>query len=188
MRTIAALLVGVALLAVLVRPARAEVPAEQQTLIALRILAYDYTLARRAGGTVRIGIVHGEGQASTGCRTKMRSAVKALVGRVVVSGMQIDVTALEAAQVSGEELSRRKISVVYVCRGVEADVAAIVRAARAAHALTFTDQLDYLERGVSIALTQDAARVGISINLVAASAEGTKFNSQFLRQTKVVKR
>lgn len=188
MRPGATLLASIALVAAVARPARCEVPAEQQTLIALRILAYDYTLARRAGGTVRIGIVHGEGAPSTACRTRMRGAVKAVVGRVVVSGMQIEVAALDAAQVSGEELTRRKISVVYVCRGVEANVARIVKAARAAHALTFTDQLDYLERGISIALTKDEARVGISINLVAAGAEGTKFNSQFLRQTKVVKR
>jgi hypothetical protein len=184
----ATLLAAMVLIASLAGTARGEVPAEQQTLIALRILAYDYTLARRAGGTVRIGIVHGEGAPSTACRTRMRGAVKAVVGRVVVSGMQIDVAALEAAQISGEELTRRKISVLYVCRGVDASVAQIVRAARAAHALTVTDQLDYLERGVSIALTKDAARVGISINLAAAGAEGTKFNSQFLRQTKVVKR
>lgn len=184
----ATLLAAIALVAALPHRAVAEVPAEQQTLIALRILAYDYTLPRRAGGTVRIGIVHGEGTPSTTCSAKMRGAVKAVIGRVVVSGMPIDVAALDAAKVSGEELTRRKISVVYVCRGVEDNMAQIVRAARAAHALTFTDQLDYLERGVSIALTKDAARVGISINLVAAGAEGTKFNSQFLRQTKVVKR
>jgi hypothetical protein len=102
--------------------------------------------------------------------------------------MPLEVGTLSAADVSGQALVRGRFSVLYMCGGSDAEVPAVSRAARAAHVLTFTDQASYLTRGLSIALSQEETRVGISVNLVAARAEGARLAGQLLRLSKVVAR
>ncbi len=170
------------------RRAAAEVPAEKQAPIIVRILAYDHALADRAGAAVKLAIVHGESAASLACAGRMRAALDGLVSRVVVTGKRLEVETLSAVEVSGEALARRGFSVLYLCSGADAHVPAVVKAARTAQVLTFTDQVHYLARGMSIALSDDRVRIGISVNLVAARAEGARLAGQFLRLSKVVAR
>jgi hypothetical protein len=165
----------------------AQVPPDKQAIIMLRILAYDHALAARAGAVVRLAVVHGRSSTAVECAARMRAALDDLAPRVVVTGKKLEVETLAAAQVSAAELQRQHLSVLYVCGGSEADLPHIVKAARAAHALTFTDQLIYLARGLSVALSADGARVGISVNLEAARAEGARLAGQLLRASKVVK-
>lgn len=176
-----------ALALLLAAPAAAEVPPDKQALITLRVLAYDHALAGRAGD-VRLAVVHGDGAAGLACAGRMHAAFTRLVGRVVVNGKRLAVETLTAAEVTGAALVQRKFSVLYVCGGSDGALPAIVKAARSAHVLTFTDQLSYLARGLSIALTQDETRVAISVNLVAARAEGARLAGQLLRLSKVVTR
>jgi hypothetical protein len=118
----------------------------------------------------------------------MRGALDGLVKRVVVTGKPLEVESVSATDVSGPVLEQRRFSVLYMCGGSDGDVPAVVKAARAARVLTFTDQEGYLARGLSIALSQEASRVGISVNLVAARAEGARLAGQLLRLSKVVAR
>jgi YfiR/HmsC-like len=168
--------------------AEAQVPAEKQALIMLRILAYDHALAARAGTAVRLAVVHGGSAAALQCAGRMRSALDDLVKRVVVTGKPLEVETVPVAEVSGAALARRRLAVLYVCSGSDAELPSVVQAARAAHVLTFTDELAYLARGLSIALSEDGPRVGISVNLIAARAEGARLNGQLLRLSKVVAR
>jgi hypothetical protein len=167
--------------------ARAEVPAAKQALIVLRILAYDHALAERAGDTVRVAVVHGEGSDSLRCASSMRSAFDKLVGRAVVNGRGLAVVSMSVREMVAGAAQRHGAVVVYVCAGVDRDVQDVARAARAAGALSFTDMQSYLERGLSIALLQGDDRVAISVNLVAARAEGARLAGQFLKLSKVVK-
>lgn len=185
-RTLAALAALLALAGP--REAVAEVPAEKQAIIILRILAYDHALADRAGASVKLAVVHGDSAAALTCASRMRTALDGLVNRVVVTGKRLEVQTLSAIGVSGHALTERGISVLYMCRGAEVHVPAVVKAARIARVLTFTDQPQYLAHGLSIALSDDRARVGILVNLVAARAEGARLAGQLLRLSKVVAR
>lgn len=176
-----------AVLACLAGPARAEVPADKQAIVVLRVLAYDHALEARAGEVVRLAVVHGRSAAALDCAGRMRSALDELSRRVVVTGKKVEVDTLAASQVSGPSLVHHRFSVLYVCGGSESELPGIVKAARTARALTFTDQPIYLTRGLSIALSKDGARIGISVNLEAARAEGARLAGQMLRLSKVVK-
>ncbi len=168
--------------------AAAEVPADKQAIIMLRVLAYDHALASRSGAAVRLAVVHAESAAALACAGHMRSALDDLVERVVVTGKKLEVETVAARDVSAASLAQRRVSVLYVCAGSDADLPALVKAARAAHVLTFTDQVTYLGRGLSIALSEDGSRVAISVNLVAARAEGARLAGQLLQLSKVVER
>jgi hypothetical protein len=188
MRSALAALTLVALLSAGSRAAAADVPPDKQAIIMLRILAYDHALAARAGAVVRLAVVHGESTAALACAGRMRAVLDEMVHHVVVNGMRLEVETLTAFDASRQALVRGRFSVLYMCGGSDADVPAISQAARAAHVLTFTDQASYLARGLSVALSQDQARVGISVNLVAARAEGARLAGQLLRLSKVVAR
>ena len=166
----------------------AEVPAEKQAIIILRILAYDHALADRAGVAVKLAVVHGDSAAGLACASRMRTALDALVNRVVVTGKRLEVQTMSAIGMSGHSLTERGIAVLYMCGGAEIHLPAVVKAARIARVLTFTDQPQYLAHGLSIALSDDRARVGILVNLVAARAEGARLAGQLLRLSKVVAR
>jgi hypothetical protein len=181
------LLVAMAVL-LCARHAAADVAADKQALIVLRILAYDGALAARTRDVVRIGVVHSGAPDSLGCASRMRKALAPLVGRVTVLGMPIAVSAIPASGIAEAMLRPGAPQVLYVCEGAADQVAAIARAARGAGALTFTSDPSLLERGLSIALTEGEGRVAIHINLVAARAEGAKLGSQLLRLSKVIKR
>jgi YfiR/HmsC-like len=170
------------------RVAAADVPAEKQAIIMLRVLAYDHALAARAGPSVRLAVVYGDSAPALECASRMRAAFDELVRRVVVIGKPLEVETLPAARVSGRSLAERGFSVLYMCRGSDGDVPGIANAARAARVLTFTDQAAYLTRGLSIALSQDTTRVDISVNLVSARAEGARLAGQLLRLSKVIAR
>jgi YfiR/HmsC-like len=187
-RLIAAALAAMVAAGAGMRVAAADVPAEQQAVIMLRILAYDHALASRAGTAVRMAVVHGDSSVGLACAARMRAALDGLVKRVVVTGKPLQVETLSAAVVTGQVLEQRRFSVLYLCGGSDGDVPEVVKAARAARVLTFTDQAGYLARGLSIALSQEASRVGISVNLVAARAEGARLAGQLLRLSKVVAR
>jgi hypothetical protein len=168
--------------------AAADVPPDKQAIIMLRIMAYDHALTARAGAAVRLAVVHGESAVALACAGRMRAVLDEMVPRVVVNGLPLEVETMSVADVSGPALVRGRFSVLYLCGGSDADVPAVSRAARAAHVLTFTDQASYLTRGLSVALAQEQARVGISVNLVAARAEGARLAGQLLRLSKVVAR
>jgi hypothetical protein len=170
------------------RSARADVEAEKQALVMLRVLAYDHALASRSGPTVRLAVVHGESAASLSCAGRMRAVFERLVKRVVVTGKRLEVDTIAVAQLTEQTLAGRRVSVLYVCRGSERDVPLIAKAARAAQALSFTDQETYLQLGLSIALSAGETKIGISVNLVAARAEGARLAGQLLQLSKVVSR
>ncbi|HUS66968.1 MAG TPA: YfiR family protein [Kofleriaceae bacterium] len=170
--------------------ASAEVQADKQALIMLRVLAYDYA---RAGGNrtpVRLAIVHGESHASLACATSMRRAFDTLALRVKVNGRPLEVQALSAGQIDAAGLHRRRISVAYVCRESSGSrtMRSLTDDMSVARVLTFSDRAQYLTDGVAITLAEEGARVGISVNLVAAEAQGARLGAQFLRLSKVVRR
>lgn len=166
----------------------AEARPVKQALIVLRVLAYDRALDERAGSRVGIAVIHGAGAESLACASRMRGAFDRLASRVTVRGKPIRVDTIAASAMSESLFARRRISVAYVCRGADRDIAQVRRVARATRALTFSDQVGYLERGLSIALVPDTTRIRLSINLEAARAEGARLDSQLLRLSEVVKR
>jgi len=166
--------------------AAAEVGAEKRAIIMLRVLAYDHALAARPGSAVRLAVVHGEGTASVECAGRMHAALDG--PGTMVAGKPLEVETLPAANVNGPELARDGFAVLFVCGGSDRHVPGIVVAARAARVLTLTDQPSYLTRGLSIALSDEGTRIGISVNLVAARAEGARLAGHLLRLSKVVAR
>ena len=180
-----------ALVVTLAWPGRAgaDVPADQQALVVLRILAYDHNLVSRSGKQIELAVIHETGdESSATAATKVEAAFARLAGKVTVAGLPVHVVALATGEHLADDLRRHGVNAIYLCRGLDAEVLAIAKLARGRAALTFTDVASYLDDGAAIALDQRGKKIQIDVNLVAAKAAGAQLGAQLLRLAKVVKR
>jgi hypothetical protein len=164
-----------------------EVPATVQIPLMYKILSFDRNFLSRVGDEVVIGILYQEGyRGSVVAREQVEEALSStetlLAGRIVrwVAIKLDDGGTLAAA------LRHREIDVLYVgpLRGIRLEE--LLSITRAAHVTTFTGVPDYVERGLSVGIGLNQERPQIVINLAAARAEGSDFNAQLLRVSRVI--
>lgn len=186
------LLLGIIALMFGGRPAHAQemdAPAEIQIALLYKILTFDRRLGDRApGDDIVIAVVYQSGyRASLVARDQVVDAIKRM-GTSTISGHPVHWVTMELDDAESLRLSltRTRVDVIYVTplRGVE--LAPIMTAARAEGVTTFTGVPRYVERGLALGVGLARERPQILVNLIAARAEGSDFNSQLLRVSKVV--
>jgi hypothetical protein len=174
-----------------VRPAAAadEVPPEQQVLILSRALVYDDNFKDRVGSEVRIAVLTKPGHtASEASGAAMVKAWKG-VGNLKLAGLPLKVSAMvwKDAATFGPGLAGDAVDVLYVCPGLEANLAEIVELTRKRHVITVGSREDYIRKGVSLGVILVNARPTIMVNLPASKTEGAAFSSDLLRLATVIK-
>jgi hypothetical protein len=177
----------VSVLLVLARPARAEpLTPEREALILTRALTYDGRLKARAGAQLVVGVIDSASRAGSGVSAGMTRAFRAL-SKVKVQGMPLDTETLvySNAQALAAALQSRGIDVLYVCPGLEAELAAIIEVARQRQVLTVASRPGFVSRGLSLGVFPIDERPTILVNLPASRAEGVEFSSDLLRLAKV---
>jgi hypothetical protein len=186
--------VAIAAIAVLVAGlqavAEAAVPVDKQAIVLLRILAYDKNLPQRAGDRIVIGIVHADSKAARGAAEAMHAALEAQTRRITVSGKLVTVVVIANSSGLRRTLGDLGVTAVYLTSGLGDALPEISRACRAVGALSFTDDLSYLQRGVAIGfgLDERQSRIRILVDLIEARAEGARLSTELLRLVKVVRR
>lgn len=166
--------------------AQAQVPAENQALLLMRILAFDRKAPVRAGSTVRIALVSRPGQeASEAACREMESAVEKAARTVSVGGLPVRAVRLPYTGAFEAELGRLQATALYVCPGLGDAVGTISRAARAVGVLSFTGDEALVDGGLSVGLVRRQAKAAIVVNLKASRAEGADLDSGLLRLAEV---
>ncbi len=170
--------------------ALAQVPADNQALLILRILAFDRKLASRAGGTVKIVIISRDGSSeSESAQAVIGAALESAASKNTVSGLPVHVVHLSFSTAAKFEadLGRSGATAAYVCPGLGDELDAITRATRAHGVLTFTGSEPFVARGVSVGLVRREAKAGILVNLSASRAESADLDSALLRMAEVIR-
>jgi hypothetical protein len=166
-----------------------DVPANIQVPLLYKILTFDRKLGDRApGDDIVIAIVFQTGyRASALARDQVVDALKAMKDSTI-SDHPVHWVLLELGdlEVFNRALTRERVDVIYVTplRGVELD--GIIAAARSKAVTTFTGVPRYVERGLGLGVGVNRERAQIIVNLTATRAEGSDFNSQLLRVSKVI--
>jgi hypothetical protein len=186
-----ALLVALLLLLAAPRAARAEeVAASQQSYLVLRILSYDRNLKSRAGDPVHIGVLYKSGdKASEAAKTAIVAAIEEAAKRTNVSGMQVKLVAIpwSDAEAFESKTSGTKLAGLYVCAGLDGDLAAIAGVTRKRSILTFTAREAEVKGWLSVGLVTRSAKAAIMVNLPAAKAEGADLDSALLKVSEVLR-
>jgi hypothetical protein len=177
----------VSLLLALAWPARAEpLTPDREALILTRALAYDARLKERAGANLVVGVIDSAGRAGSEVSAGMIRAFRAL-SKVKVQGMPLNAEPLVYSnpQALAAAVQARGIDVLYVCPGLEAELAAIIQVARQRRVLTVASRPEFVRRGLSLGVFPIDERPTILVNLPASKAEGVEFSSDLLRLAKV---
>jgi hypothetical protein len=183
----------VALLLVLGGPApvvgQPDLPPERQVPILTRALAYDENLRSRAGDELVVAIL-----AKAGSKTSEQTAEavgKAFSG---LAGIKVQGLPLRSARVNFSNaanlagaVQKDGIDVIYICPGLDSELAGILEVARTSHVLSMGSREEYINKGASLGVFLISSKPTICVNLAASKAEGAAFGSDLLRLAKVIR-
>jgi len=164
-------------------------PAGIQVPLLFKILTFDRrTGARPPGQVIVVAVVYQSGyRASLVAKNQVVDALE-VMEHSTISGHPVRwvVVELKDREQLRLALIRERTDVVYVTplRGVDLDL--IMKTARGAAMTTFTGVPLYVAQGLALGIGIVRDRPEIIINLAATRAEGSDFNSQLLRVSRVI--
>jgi hypothetical protein len=165
------------------------VPPSRQAVIVLRALAYDANLKRRAGDTINIAVMYKRGYSGSERMAGSMAKAFSVLETTRVSGLPILVTRLPFTGVDAlkKSISGGGIDVIYVCEGMEGELAAIMEISRQMKVLTVGSSEEHVSRGLSLGVFEIDDKCAILLNLPASKQEGVSFAADLLRIARVIK-
>jgi hypothetical protein len=169
--------------------AEGEIPSSRQAVLVMRALAYDANLKARAKDTIDIALLHRKGHPDS---ERMASAMARAFGALEatqVSGLPIRVSSHPFASVDAlkKYFDDGGVDLVYVCRGLEVELAAITEVTRKSKVLTVGSAQEQVKKGLSLGVFEIDAKCTILLNLTASRLEGAAFTADLLRLAKVIR-
>jgi hypothetical protein len=166
-----------------------EVPPEQQVLILSRALVYDDNFKERVGPDVRVAVMARQGNSAS--ETSAAAMLKAWkgVGNLKLAGLPLRVTAIAYKDTAtfAPLLASEAIDVLYICPGLEANLAEIFDLTRKRRVVTVGSREDHVKKGAALGVFLVNNRPTIMVNLPASKTEGASFSSDLLRLATVIK-
>jgi hypothetical protein len=179
-------LVAILLVALLAPAARAEdVPPMQQSLLFLRVLAYDRNLRNRAGEALTVAVVH----RGTPQGDEVTSALQTIAQKSKVAGLPLKVVSISYDASSFDaKLAASHAAAVYVCPDLGEAAATSVVASTRKHAVVSSTGAEKMVRGgLSIGFVEREGRPALLINLPSTKAEGADLDAAVLRLAEVIR-
>jgi hypothetical protein len=189
LRLVAAIVAASLALAVAAVARADDVPPDRQALILTRTLAYDNNLRSRAGDAVVVAVIFKRGN----------PASEALAGPILqgfraLEGVKVQDLPFHAAQLAyggaaalKSSIESQGIDVLYICPGLEGEIAAIKEISHHEHVLTIGAKEDYVRNGLSLGVFVVDAKNTITVNLTATRDEGAAFAAELLRIGRVIR-
>jgi hypothetical protein len=187
---VVSVLVGLLLGGALLGTAAAQdVPAQQQSMLMVRILGYDRNVKRASGASVTVAVVFKPGDSSSeNVKTQLVSAFEAVIATQNISGLPVKLVVVPYDSTTFEaKTAGVKAAAVYICPGLAEAVTNIVEITRRRGMLSFSNVEAQVKAGLSIGLITRNSRPTIVVNLPAARAEGSDLDSSLLRVAEVLK-
>jgi hypothetical protein len=166
-----------------------DVPPDRQALILTRTLAYDNNLKSRAGDALVVAVVFRRGNpVSEAAAGPIFQGFRALEG-VKVQDLPFHAVQLPYVGAAGlkSAVETQGIDVLYICPGLESDIAAIKEVSHHAHILTIGAKEEFVKSGLSLGVFVVDAKNTITVNLAATRDEGAAFAAELLRIGRVIR-
>jgi hypothetical protein len=167
-----------------------DLPARNQALLLLRVLAYDRNLKQRAQATVTVVVLYRPGDRGSEERSAaLVSAFEEVARAAVVGGLPVKVESLPYRDAPELEARLRAVHPVlaYVDPGLTPAVPDIVKTSRRLGVLTADGSRALVEAGVAVAVVAQTDRAGLIVNLKASRQEGADFDSAMLALSDVMR-
>jgi hypothetical protein len=186
------LLGSLALLGLVLRAGLAlavDLPADRQALILVKVLAYDGNLKTRAGNDVVVGVLFKGGNAVSERAADDLVKAFATLGAPKVQGLPIKATKVAYGSAAGMvgSIKSEGLDTIYICPGLDAELAAILELTRVHKVMSIAGIEDYFTKGAALGVFVVQDKPAIFVNLPTSKNEGVAFGSDLLRLAKVVK-
>jgi hypothetical protein len=167
-----------------------DLPARNQALLLLRVLAYDRNLKQRAQSTVTVVVLYRAGDRGSEERSAaLVSAFEELARGAVVGGLPVKVENLPYRNAPELEARLRALhpALAYVDPSLAPAVPDITQVSRRLGVLTADGNRALVEAGVAVGVVAQVERAGLIINLKASRQEGVDFDSALLALSDVLR-
>ncbi len=174
----------------------------RQATISARVLTFDALLRHRSGNAVAIGIMfRKERKESKTMAEEMLHAFKTLE-RIKVQNLPLKALLLpfEGPQQLKSAIKKHGITALYLCEGLEDNIATIGASSASVNVVTMTYNVDYVMRGAAVGIVpmsgwmvkeKEASRGyapgGIVINVAACAAAGIVFTESLFKIQGVIR-
>lgn len=160
--------------------ADSDVPAGLQADLIAKLAAFDRNLPARANGTVRVMVVHKNGDGrSTRVAKEVANALKAMND---IAGMGKDIRELafgSAAEIVAQCKSQH-ISIIYFAPGLQAEMTSL------AQAISGVDVMTVGPSGAVVGFTLEESKPKILVNLARAKSQNVALKAQVLKLARIV--
>jgi hypothetical protein len=166
-----------------------ELPAAKQAIFLARVIAYDANLKARAGPAVNIAILAKKGDAESERAAEAVMNAFVPLEAATVLGLPVKVVRLGFTGREALDKSIREggIDTLYVCGGLDSQLADIRAVARSRKVLTMASHEAHLKQGLSLGVFLVDGKNTIMVNLEASREEGVAFGPELLRLATVVR-
>jgi hypothetical protein len=168
----------------------ADVRPSQQSVLILRILAYDRNLKARAGSSVTIALLYKAGEADSEAANKsVGTAIEEVSKGANIAGLPVRVVHIPFTDVAAFEAkaASEKVAAVYVCPGLGDAVKGVSAVTRRRQMLSIAGTESYLTSGLGIGILMRSDKPTVVVNLPATKAEGADLDAGLLRVAEVIR-
>ena len=180
--------VVVCLLGSLLLVQTADASKNRNAAILARVLSFELSLDERVGPSVGVAVVYKPGDRLS--EANADEWIQGLAELVAVKIKDRPLFAVKVPYTSGallEAIDRQGIDVLLVADGLAAESEAIARLARSKHVLTAGNTISYVEKDMTLCVTEQGGNIKIIVNLNAARLEGIRFSSNLLKLATIIR-
>jgi hypothetical protein len=161
---------------------------ERQVKTLARALAYDENLLSRAGRAVVLAVLYKVGNAASEREAAESSALFAKLESYNVLGLPFHSVKLPftSAEALDAAVGAQGLVALYVCPGMEGEMASIKRISRRRKATTIASREEQVTAGLALGVFLIDRKLTVIVNLPVSQEEGARFGSDLLRLAKVI--
>ncbi len=169
-----------------VHPAQAS--KNRNAAILARVLSFELSLDERVGPSVGVAVIYKRGDPASEA-----NAEEWLQGLAELAAVRIKdrpffaIKVVYAPDALRAAIDQGGIDVLLVADGLTAESEVIAKLARAKHVLTAGNAASYVERDMTLCVTEQGGNIKIIVNLNAAHLEGIRFSSSLLKLATIIR-
>lgn len=167
------------------------VPAKNQALLLLRILAYDHNLANRTDNRkVTVVVVSKAGNSdSDDAASDVTNAIRDIARSTTIANNSIQVVRIVYSDKTFDaDIARARAAAIYVSSGLGDSISSIIATTQSRKLLSFAGNQDFVSSGISIGFTLEDGKPEILVNLPSSRNEGADLDVALLRVAKIVRK
>ena len=164
------------------------VPAKNQALLLLRILAYDHNLKTRVDSKTATIVIVFKGDADD-VASELSGVIREIAKSTTLSGRAIQVARMSFNDKTFDaDVAKLKASAIYITPGLSDSISSITATSQARKLLSFCGTADFVASGVSVGFVLADGKPQILVNVPASRKEGADLDVALLKAAKIVKK